>query len=242
MKFLIKLVTLIFAIVAVIAVLFVVVTAAEKALLPQDYYFYQYHPLAEAAMIYLLVVPVVTFFAVLHGRFRGKRVEALEDMYELFFVWRRLGKGRFLFIFAWLICLYCCITSATVVTEDKIICHSPLHPSGTVYDYQDVSQIKAAFGQKRFSFLEYQKKGNFYYQIEVGGKKKVFYTPSVNDEIQRYADETYLELEDFDRKLASLNVSKQSSEKGWKACDLDREYVDRFLRIIKFGRNNNGTE
>lgn len=97
-----------------------------------------------------------------------------------------------------------------------------------------MSGIYTAFGQKRFTFLEYEKKGNFYYQIELDGKKKVFYTPSVNEDIEKYADETYLELEDFDRKLVSLGIPKQSSEKGWEACDLDQEYVERFRRIIAF--------
>lgn len=159
-------------------------------------------------------------------------------MYDLFFVWRRLGKGRLVLIALWAVCMYFCVTSATIVTKDKIICHSPMHPSGIAYDYKDVSGIHAAFGQKRFAILEYQKKGNFYYEIELGGKKKVFYTPSVNEDVRRYEDETYLELEDFDHRLVLLGIPKQSSEKGWESCDLDREYVERFRRIIAFHKES----
>lgn len=234
MKILMKAVILIISVIAAVAVLFGIIISMEKLVLPKEYYFYQYHPLAEKAMIYLIVIPVVTFLGVVLGRLRRTRDEVLEDMYDLFFVWRRLGKGRLVLIVLWAACMYCCITSATVVTKDKIICHSPIHPSGTVYDYKDVTEIHAAFGQKRFAVLEYQKKGNFYYDIELDGKMKVFYTPSVNESIERYTDETYLELEDFDQKLMALGIHKQSSEKGWEACDLDREYVERFLRIIAF--------
>ena len=63
----------------------------------------------------------------------------------------------------------------------------------------------------------------------------MFHTPSVNDEIRRYVDDTYLELEDFDQNLVQLGVSKSSSSEGYENCDLDKKYVDRFLRIIGTG-------
>lgn len=233
-KFIMGLLSLIFLVAVGLAVLFAVITFSERVFLPKDYYFYQLHPVAEKAVIYLTVIPAVTFFGVMHGRLRQRRDEVLEEMYELFFVWRIFYKERFILIAVWIFCLYCCFSSVTVVTADKIVCHSPFHPSGIVYDYGDVAQIYAGFGQKRFALLEYQKKGNFYYQIELDGKKKVFYTPSVNEDIERYSDETYLELEEFDRRLSSLGVPKQSSEKGWEACDLDPEYVERFRRIILY--------
>ncbi len=211
-------------------------TLLEKLILPRYYYFYQVHPLAEAAIPYLTVIPVVTFLGVISGRLLRKREEILEDRYDLFFVWRRAGRGRPVLIALWLLCLYCSASSAAVVTEDKIICHSPLHPLGAVYDYGDVTQICTGFGQKRFALLEYQKKGNFYYQISLDGKKIVFSTPDVNESIARYADETYLELEDFDRRLTALGIPKQADEKGFEDCGLDVEYVERFLRIIAYCR------
>ena len=234
LKFIFKAVLFLFLIVVILAVFFGVIAFSEKALLPRDYYFYQLHPIAENAMIYLLVVPIVTCFGVMYGRFRGRGDESLKEMYELFFVWRLFYKGRLILVVLWLFCLYSCFASATVVTEEKIICHSPLHPSGTSYCYSDVTQIHAGFGQKQFALLEYQVKGNFYYQIELGGKKKTFSTPSVNGDIERYMDETYLELEDFDRRLVLLGIPKQASDEGWEACGLDSEYVERFRRIISY--------
>lgn len=237
MKILLKLIRLagliIISVAAAMGLAFLVTVFSEKIILrlPEDYYFYQHHPVAEKAMIYLIVVPVVTFFGVLLGRRRGRTDEALEDMYDLYCIFRWLTDIRFILIVVWIVSLYCCFASATVVTKDKIICHSPLHPSGIAYEYKDVSRIQTGFGQKRFALLEYQKKGNFYYEIELDGKKKVFTVPSVNDRIERYAEETYLELEDFDQRLVSLGIPKQGDEKGLEACDLDQEYVDRFRRI-----------
>lgn len=229
-----KLLLVIFLAAAGVVFLVGMIALSERLFLPEDYYFYQLHPLAEAAVIYLTVIPVVTFFGVIHGRARRRRDELLEEMYDLFFFWRRIGKARLILIVLWITCLYCCFTSATVVTGDKIICHTPLHPAGIVYDYGDVEQVFAGFGQKRFAVFEYQKKGTFSYQIVLDGKRKVFSTPSVNGNIARYSEETYLELEDFDQRLRRLGIPKTASEKGIEDCDLDPEYVERFRRIILY--------
>lgn len=94
-------------------------------------------------------------------------------------------------------------------------------------------EVKAGFGQKTFTILEHNSKGNFSYQIKLDGKKMIFQTPSPNEEIKRYEEDTYLELEEFDQALMSLGIPKKSSTKGVEHCDLDRVYVERFLRIIK---------
>ncbi|MCI9168594.1 MAG: hypothetical protein HFH01_10510 [Dorea sp.] len=84
--------------------------------------------------------------------------------------------------------------------------------------------------------MEYQKRGNFYYQVSLDGKKIVFSTSDINENIARYDDETYLELEDFDRRLTALGIPKQADEKVFEDCDLDVEYVERFRRIIAYCR------
>lgn len=204
----------------------------EKLIIPRDYYFYQYNSVSEKVMIYLILIPAVTVFGVLSGKLRQKKEPALEDTYDLYFFWKRLPRGKFILIALWIIGLYCCFSSVTIVTKDKIICRSPLHPSGITYDYKDVTQIWAAFGQRRLAFSEYKKKGNFYYQIELDEKKIIFDVPGVNENIKRYTDDTYLELEEFDQKLVALGIPKKADETGWEACDLDSQYVNRFRRII----------
>ena len=51
----------------------------------------------------------------------------------------------------------------------------------------------------------------------------------------RYAEgnATGLELEEFDAALMALGVSKTASETNWEFCEYDRQFVDRFLRILR---------
>ena len=65
------------------------------------------------------------------------------------------------------------------------------------------------------------------------GKKIVFDVPTDNENIERYIYDTYLELEELDRKLVIAGVPKESSDENWKSCDFEKQYVDRFLRIIR---------
>lgn len=232
MKIIIKLAELIVFAALIIGIILGIIVLSEKLILPKDYYFYQYHPVSEKFMIYPIVIPAVIVIGAMRRRLCRKNGKGLENMYDLFWGCGRFPIGKLILSTAWIISLYACLSTATVVTKDKIICHSPLHPSGVVYSYRDVSRIHTGFGQKRFAFLEYQKKGNFYYQIELSGEQIVFSVPNVNGEIKRYADETYLELEEFDRKLVAYDTPKQSDEKGWEDCELDGEYVERFRRII----------
>ena len=96
-----------------------------------------------------------------------------------------------------------------------------------------MESIKTGFGSRNISIAEYKKKGNFFYQIVVGSKTVTFHVPGVNEEIERYEEDTYLELEEFDQALTRLHIPKEADKTGWENCDLDKEYVDRFLRIIE---------
>lgn len=73
-------------------------------------------------------------------------------------------------IVLWGVCLYFCFTSVTFVTKDRIICHSPFNPAGISYGYDQVIKTEARFGSKRFSFWEYERKGNFSYTVDLGGR------------------------------------------------------------------------
>ena len=126
---------------------------------------------------------------------------------------------------------YISIVNVYYVTEHQIVVCTTLCPQGKVCEYQDVSEIQTGFGQKLFSIHSYDKKGNFYYKIIVDGKTLVFSQPSVN-EIDRYEEDTYLELEEFDRALVQLGIPKKGSDKGRQNIDLDKTYVERFCRII----------
>ena len=202
-------------------------------LAPKGWMFYELDGVAGIALIWLIAVPVILLISWILLKISKRTVKEMEDVNDILYFWNRLGKWRSIAVVVWVIALYCCITSVTFVTKNSIVYYSPLHPTGVEYDYSDVDEIVTGFGDKVLTLKEYKKKGNFYYQIKVGGRKIVFHTPSINDDIERYANDTYLELEDFDQKLVALGISKKASADGYKNCDLDQQYVDRFLRIIE---------
>lgn len=210
-----------------------IIILGEKLVMVDDYLFYEQTPLAGKMMIYLVVIPIMLFVILAVAKLSKKSSEEVEEMNDIVFIWNHLGKFRWLAFVLWLIGLYCCVTSVTIVTEDTIICRSPLNPVGTSYHYADVESIETGFGNKNFAFLEYKQKGSFYYKVTLDGKEIVFSQPSVNPDIERYEEETYLELEEFDMALEAIGIPKQGSVEGYGNCDLDKQYVERFLRIIE---------
>ena len=196
----------------------------EKTMAPRNYLFYQHHFLGEIMLMCAFVLTIVLTYLLLNAIIKNRNLPA----------WARGKRRKYIVILAWVISAYVCTTSVTYVTEDSIVYHSPMNPRGITYSYSDVEKIVTGFGSKTFAIAEYKKKGNFFYQIQVGGKTIVFRTPSVNGDIERYQEDTYLELEEFDRALVNLGIEKEASAKGQEDCKLDTQYVKRFLRIIEF--------
>ena len=220
---------IILTIVAAVAVMFMI----SKWILPGDYLFFEHGSVVQKIMTLLVLIPIFLICILIVTRIRKKPLDDMEDVNDLLFIWNHLGKWRVAVIILWLIALYCCVFNFTAVTKDRIICYSPWQPMGVEYEYTDVDSIKTGFGDKNLSFAEYKRKGSFYYQIEINGQTITFHAPSPNGDIERYEEHTYLELEEFDQSLVKLGIPKEADKKGWENCDFDKEYVDRFLRIIK---------
>lgn len=221
---------LLVTVVAAIVLCLLLGSIVERVLAPQHFLFYEFSPVAKTMMIVLLVVFLILVLAIVADIFKIKGMSFLDIYIEN---WKGMKRFRPLLLIAFLAGLYCCLTSVTFVTESEIICCSPLTPQGTSYTYAEVEQIETGFGDKFFAFQEYKKKGQFYYRIYLDEKAVVFHAPTVNGTYQRYAMDTYLELEELDSALVKLGIPKESSEENWKSCDLDEQYVNRFLRIIR---------
>ncbi len=249
-------------ILGIVLVVFLMVQL-DKIFAPQEWLFSQMKPWAETLLIALVMIPVMLFasvFLVWLPKKLGKksvsgakskesntdnsdvRKEDLqhEDKSEREEIevlgWETFRKYWCFFVLIWIVAAYLCLTSVTYVTEDQIIVHSPFCPQGKSYSYRDVSKVQAGFGQKMVSLHREQRRGTFFYTVTIGGKRIVFMQPSVNEEIARYEEDTYLELEEFDQRLMQLGVDKESDETGYEACDFDKQYVDRFRRIITNGK------
>lgn len=236
MKIVLKLLSYIALAVVLIALCLGVVIGfiilSELILAPDGYLFYEHGQFSGAIMIIWLMLPVILLSSFLIAKLKIATLKHIEEVEELVFFWNRLGKFRIAAVVVWVIGLYCCFANVTYVTDSEIIRHTPLNPAGTHYEYSDVEKIETGFGNKKIAFLEYKKRGSFYYKITLDSKDIIFHTPSVNGEIERYEEDSYLELEDFDSRLVALDIPKQASADGYEKCYFEKEFVDRFLRII----------
>lgn len=207
---------------------------AESVFAPRDWLFYEKPEWSEYMMLFCIMIPTIYITNGLLDFCRQKKnakkgEDVKTDFQKPFWLIR---KGWFIIVPIWIIMLYLGIANAYYVTEHQIIHCTTFCPQGKTYEYQDVSGIQAGFGQKMWSLQRYNRKGNFYYKIVVDGKTLVFSQPSVNDDIEKYENDTYLELEEFDQTLMKLGIPKEGNDKGYQNMDLDKVYVERFRRII----------
>lgn len=189
----------------------------ETLIAPEGWIFYE----GQSPDIFIALLPIIAilFFAYLiNGLLHHEKINIKLAVLGLFILFAST---------------YLCFSNTVFVTDNSIVCCSPSNPHGSAYDYEDVTAVRARFGTRNFALHEYDKKSSFQYTIILGGEKYVFSVPSVNSDIERYQEDTYLELEDFDSALMALNIPKKSSNTGSEYCDLDARYRDRFLRIIQ---------
>ena len=223
---------------AIFAVTFIVflmiVGLVTKLIVGKDYLFYEYTPIATFSLEILTIFPplIITIFVATKFKLISSMKKA-EKNEEIIYFWNRLGNFRYLVIAIYFIVLFCMISSVNVVFEDKIVTKSVFNLKGTEYRYEQVEEINCGFGNSNFTFLHYNEKGSFYYQVKLNGKTLTFSKQTVNSNNKLLNENSYLELEEFDKKLVSLKITKTSSENGAEYCDFDKEYKDRFLRIIR---------
>lgn len=217
---------LIISVIMVIVLFILLNIGIEYFMAPKDYLFFETSIIPSKLMILAIVILFITFLGILLKKFKINRSENLEIYIEL---WE---KCKYILIILFIVITYCFFTSVTFVTEDKIIYRDPIHPLGISYNYSDVTKIETGFGRKNFSFIDYKRKGQFYYRIYIDNKKITFSTPSTNEKIEKYENDSYLELEEFDNNLKKYNIEKITDDKYSNACDLDKQFCDRFGRII----------
>ncbi len=217
-----------------IILIIMVETKLHMILAPEDWLFYEMKPWAGNLMIYCTIIPVMFLFSVfIVFVFRKcRRNKGEEDAVEVIGL-HTFRKYWYLLVVLWVMAAYLSLINVTYVTEDRIIQHSTFCPWGKAYSYSDVTKISTGFGGKTISLHNYQQRGNFSYRINIGEKQIVFSTPTINEEIARYEEDTYLELEEFDQRLIQYGIAKESDDANAQDCDFEKQYVDRFLRIIR---------
>lgn len=184
----------------------------ERFFLPSDWLFYEYSTgLGKVAIFFIMA-----FLVFLLGKLA--RLVKVSWKYGLGLA------GGCIMVTALL------ISTTTAVTEDQIIDVNLLTPSKE-YLYSDVKSVWTGFGTKLVTVNRSERQGEFSYQIQLDGKKIVFMQPTVNQNL--VPDDTYIELEEFDRRLMNMGIPKESSTEGSQYNELDLHYLKRFLRIVE---------
>ncbi|WP_105147452.1 MerR family transcriptional regulator [Streptococcus suis] len=184
----------------------------ERFFLPSDWLFYEYSTgLGEVAIFFIMA-----FLIFLLGKLA--RLVKLSWKYGLGLA------GSCVLLTALL------ISTTTAVTKDQIIDINLLAPSKE-YLYSDVKSVWTGFGTKLVTVNRSERQGEFSYRIQLDGKKIVFMQPTVNQNL--IPDDTYIELEEFDRRLMNLGIPKESSTEDSQYNELDPHYLERFLRIVE---------
>ena len=206
----------ILAVLSGFAVLFGVMMFSEHILAPEGGLFYVTD---DSAMVFLAALTGAT--AIMTAILFSLRKESGR-------IPRVMRVVTLCLVIFWIILLYCSATTVTYFTEEKIIVHTPLNPSGTEYGYEDVSKINAGFGTKNISIHEYERKGNFGYKITLDGHE---FNLSLSTIGSREGD-TYELLENFDKRLVELGIEKEIGSREHERCTLEQEYIDVLLRIL----------
>lgn len=192
-------------------------------LVPNDYLMYSFkRPYID--IMFLFEIEVLIMIIAILCKIRKVDSDEHEWPYKLLsFVKKNLKKVVVINI----ILLYICVTGITVITKGKITDYNFYNPMGVEYTYNDITKINTGFLGK--GKLLYGNKGDFYYKIILKNNRQIELSDATSD-----FDDTYLELEIFDKlAIEKSNAEKISSKENYKFCDLDKRYVDRFLRIIE---------
>lgn len=197
---------------------------------PQGWLFYEFQGGGELLLILITELPLLGAILYLIERIRHVSKEKSNDLAVLF---ETLWNHKAVSLTVWCALFYFAVVNVAFVTPETIVSYDILHPAGVTYEYGDISQVDTSFGWKNIAVREYKKKGTFSYRVSVGQKRLVFSQPSVNENIERYEEDTYLELEEFDARVMSYKVPKKGSTKYSDRCDMDQVYIDRFIRIIE---------
>lgn len=196
--------------------LFVGIASLRERFLPSDWLFYEHNRFWGYVMIFTVVIGIEYWLLTIFG------------------IWDfpRGMKTRLLTLISMLVSIFLFATQVTVITESAVIHYSLTQLTGKRYTYDQVEKVHARFGSSMFKIPVNNQRGIFYYDIWLDGQKISLSQPTVNDEINRYQD-SYQELEEFDKVLVSLGVPKTSSEEHVDKNKLDPIYTERFLRIIR---------
>lgn len=175
--------------------------------------------------VYLILGMVYVFckkFRSIYKEFRPRNV---------FMNKNRRSKFR-IFIAINVMLFYMIISSVTVITENRIIDYSFLHPQGQVFNYDNIIKINTGvYGRNSLIPMKYSK-GEFFYILELKNGQKVHLNRVCGTKDDEH---DFLVIRRIDDKLVNRRTLKVSSMGNFERTTdyLDKIYTDKIQDILK---------
>ena len=215
---------LIVEIVAVMIVSFSLIALLDflqrKLLIGGDsWMFYEPMPYAEKLLIIPLVVLLMELVMAVTYKLTGAGYAESANSFVRF-----IGKHKLPVAILCVILLYVGFTGISVASEDSVTVFSAINPGGRTYELELVSSVDTGFN----------KRGDFYYNINVDGKTLKFSAPTANyEKYPEYEKETYKEFADFDAKLMAAGAVKNADTASLENAYYDESCMKYLREVVK---------
>lgn len=193
----------------------------DALFVPQDYLLFTY----DSPTKYLIFVIIFGVDIIVYGLLSSKAKWNKGTFYELFPGKLKRHKAAILLSFA--VILYLTVPNVTIFTNNTIRHYSFYNLSGKEYAYKDIVSVDTGVYGKKIPFI--RDKGQFYYIVKFVDGTRV----DIMDIGDENSDDTYLQIENIDRKVMDQGAQKKSSLANIDLLKLGKVYVDRFRRIIQ---------
>ena len=196
----------------------------EFIFVPKDYFMWTFNS-PQNKLIFVLEIILIIFIIYKVNLHKEKKNDF--DFYKKSKLkWKKYKKK---FIIISVILLYAVIVDVSVIGFSEIKTYSFFKPLGKAYSLKDIKYINAGVYGSRIPYI--RNKGEFYYKINFNDGSVI----NLNDSLGSTKEEmdTYLEIEKLDRYFVSKGIEKNSSMANIEYLELDKQYVDRFKRILQ---------
>lgn len=192
-----------------------IVKAQETVLVPEDYVLWTFnYPFSILILLYPFLLIIGLFEVLKKGsrKSRTRKRSRFSTKKKKYFVAAFCGGNILL--------LYVIFFGVTVITNEKVIDYSFLHPQGNEYSYEEVTTIHTGVHGKGSYRPFSQQAGRFFYEIELANGKTIDLMEVGNVANNEHE---YFAIEELDHELVNRGIPKVLSMEN---VDNQNEYLD----------------
>ena len=214
---------MIIAIIAVLVIsfiLFFLIDFLQRAFLlsGEDWIFFEPMPYAMKFLIFPIVILLMEAFGSIVYRIAGN--PSMKSAYSFM---NFITKHKVPVTIICVLMIYIGFTGISSVDSDGVTRRSALNPVGRTYDLELISSVDTGF----------KRNGDFYYIINVDGKKLKFNAPTVNAEAYpEYVTNEYKSFSDFDEKLMALGIPKNADTSSLDNALYDESVMQYLKKVV----------